>query len=222
MRTLRVFACLFFCFAGISSLSANDAKPLDYFLDDIPYADEVPSPEDFLGFQIGEWHLHHALLAQYMDLLADSSPRASIYEYGRSHEHRPLQHLVITSEANQQHLEEIRERHLQLTDPSVSGDLDIEEMPLVVFLGYGVHGNEPSAHNAAPLVAYQLIAGQDEYIDKVLDNMVIIIDPSLNPRRPGSFCQLGKPAPQPHPESGPQQPGVPGCLAWVADQPLLV
>ncbi len=181
MRKLLIFSCLFFCLAGMNALAAGNAKPLNYFLEDIPYADEVPSPEEFLGFQIGEWHLHHALLAQYMELLAESSPRASIYEYGRSHEHRPLQHLVITSEENQQRLEEIRERHLQLTDPSVSGDLDISEMPLVVLLGYGVHGNEPSAHNAAPLVAYHLVAGQDEFIEEVLDNMVIIIDPSLNP-----------------------------------------
>lgn len=181
MRNLFLFSCLFFCLAGMNALAAGNAKPLDYFLDDIPYADEVPSPEEFLGFQIGEWHLHHALLAQYMNLLAESSPRASIYEYGRSHEHRPLQHLVITSEENQQRLEEIRERHLQLTDPAVSGDLDISGMPLVVLLGYGVHGNEPSAHNAAPLVAYHLVAGQDDYIEEVLDNMVIIIDPSLNP-----------------------------------------
>ncbi len=179
--SLRVFACLLFCFAGINSLPASNGKPLDYFLDDIPYDDGVPSPKDFLGFQIGEWHLHHALLAHYMDLLAESSSRATIYEYGRSHEHRPLQHLVVTSKENQQRLKEIRERHLQLTDPEISGDIDITDMPLVVLLGYGVHGNEPSAHNAAPLVAYHLVAGQDDYIEEVLDNMVIIIDPSLNP-----------------------------------------
>jgi hypothetical protein len=54
-------------------------------------------------------------------------------------------------------------------------------MPAVIRLGYGVHGNEPSAHNAAPLVAYYLAAGQSEKVKEILDNLVIVIDPSLNP-----------------------------------------
>lgn len=181
MNGLRVitFFCLFA--VGFTTASGLEGKPLSYFLDDIPYDDNIPLPGDFLGYQIGEWHLHHALLAQYMELIAESTDRAIIYEYARSHEQRPLQHLVITSEDNHRNLESIRERHLKLTDPGVSADLDIEEMPLVVLLGYGVHGNEPSAHNAAPLVAYHLAAGQSAYIEEVLENMVIIIDPSLNP-----------------------------------------
>ncbi len=181
MIKLNVLALICFFLLGAGKSEGSEGRPLTYFLDDIPYDDRVPSPEDFLGFQIGEWHLHHALLARYMEVLAESSDRAVVYEYARSHEQRPLQHLVITSPENQRNLENIREKHLQLTDPEVSSDLDTENMPLVVFLGYGVHGNEPSAHNAAPLVAYHLVAGMDSYIEEVLDNMVIIIDPSLNP-----------------------------------------
>jgi hypothetical protein len=85
-----------------------------------------------------------------MHLIANLSDRAVIYEYARSYEHRPLVHLVITSEKNQQNLEEIRRNHLALTNPEISGSIDVTGMPAVIFLGYGVHGNEPSAHNAAP------------------------------------------------------------------------
>jgi len=70
---------------------------------------------------------------------------------------------------------------LALTDPEVSAGIDVSDMPSVVLLGYGVHGNEPSAHNAAPLIAYYLAAGKDEKVQEILDNIVIIIDPSLNP-----------------------------------------
>ncbi len=162
-----------------NNLSAQ--RPLTYFLDDITYDRRVPSPEDFLGFQIGEWHLHHALLVQYMEKLAETSDRVVLYEYARSHEFRPLVHVVITSEENQRNLETLRDNHLALTDPTRSAGMDVSNMPAVVRLGYGVHGNEPSSHNAAPLVAYYLAAGQSAKVQEILDNMIIVIDPSLNP-----------------------------------------
>lgn len=181
-KTNCVYLCVIFFLlisAGINSAQAN--RPITYFLEDIDYDDSVPSPEDFLGFQIGEWHLNHALLIQYMERLAEASDRVVIQEYARSFEFRPLVQLIITSEENHSKLESIRTRHLQLTDPKLSADIDITDMPLVVRLGYGVHGNEPSAHNAAPLVAYYLSAGMDEKVSEILDNMIIIIDPTMNP-----------------------------------------
>ena len=170
-----------FLLLGFSVVQLQANRPLTYFLEDIPYDDNVPSPEEFLGYQVGEWHIQHALMVQYLERLAETSDRAMIYEYGRSHEFRPLVHLVITSEENQRNLDEIQANHLALTDPEQSADLDVSNMPAVVRLGYGVHGNEQSAHNAAPLVAYYLAAGQSAKVQELLDNMVIVIDPSLNP-----------------------------------------
>ena len=161
---------------------------LNYYIPDIDYDERITTPEEFLDYQIGEWHINHALLAHYMHIIAEKSERAMIYEYARSYQHRPLLHLVITSEENQKNLEKIRQNHLALTDPGVSADIDISNMPAIIRLGYGVHGNEPSAHNAVPLVAYYLAAGQSEKVNEILDNLVIIIDPSLNPDGQDSFA----------------------------------
>ncbi len=165
----------------LSSLSSFSGKPLSYYLPEQAYNEKYPTPESFFGFQIGEWHLHHGPLLQYMELLAGLSDRAIIYEYARSHEQRPLVHMIITSPENHRNLEQIRQQHLLLADPAQSNGLDINNMPVVVRLGYGVHGNEPSAHNAAPLVAYYLLASNSPEVLQMLDNMIIIIDPSLNP-----------------------------------------
>ncbi len=173
----KYFTLLFFLFI----FKINAQVDLNYFLPETNYHADIPSPEEFLGYQIGEWHMSHTLLAQYMNLIAERSGRAIIYEYARSYQHRPFYHLVITSEKNHQNLEEIRKNHLALTDPSISADIDVGGMPAVVMMGYGVHGNEQSSHSAVPLVAYYLAAGQGEKIDEILDNLVIIIDPSLNP-----------------------------------------
>lgn len=154
---------------------------LNYFLPETNYRQDIPSPETFFGFQIGDWHLHHAPLLRYMEVLAEKSDRATLYEYARSYEFRPLVHMIITSPANHARLEEIRLNQQALADPDRSARLSLAQMPVVVRLGYGVHGNEPSAHNAAPLVAYYLTAATDAEVEALLEHMVIIIDPSMNP-----------------------------------------
>jgi len=166
-----------FLFAG----SVYGGKPLTYFLPDESYNKAIPTPEAFFGFETGEWHLQHAPLLHYFQRLDAVSDRAVMYEYGRSHQNRPLIHMVITSPENHARLDEIRKNHLLLADPTRSAGLDLSEMPVVVLLGYGVHGNEPSAHNASPLVAYYLLASESPEVLAMLKNMVIIIDPSLNP-----------------------------------------
>lgn len=155
---------------------------LDYYLPEgVSYNPAIPAPDEFAGHGIGEWHLTHDKLLSYILKLAEVSDRAVWEEYGRSHEKRALGNLIISSPENIRMLERLREQHLQLCDPSVSGSIDIEGMPVFIKLGYGVHGNESSAPNASVLTAYYLVAGEGRKIDELLNNSVILIDPSLNP-----------------------------------------
>jgi hypothetical protein len=93
-------------------------KELTYYLPDISYDDNIPTPDEVLGYQIGEWHLSHDQLLVYMRALADASPRVTIQEYAKSYEQRSLVYLTITSSRNQQQLEQIRKDHVALSDPS--------------------------------------------------------------------------------------------------------
>jgi len=155
---------------------------LEYFLPgDVTYNPNIPKPADILGFDIGSWHLRHDLMIRYLDALAQSSERVTISYYGRSHELRPLVLLTITSPENHTNIETIRERHVALTDPSVSGSLNTDDMPVVIWLGYSVHGNEHSGANAAVLSAYYYAAAQGPAIEQQLRESVILLDPSFNP-----------------------------------------
>ncbi|MDX2432355.1 MAG: hypothetical protein QNK35_15565, partial [Bacteroides sp.] len=140
----------------ILPLSGFSQLNLDYYLPDGSYFDEIPAPEEVLGHQVGEWHMSHDQLNWYLMELAEASDRVIYKEYARSYENRPLFHLIITSPENQERLEEIRKKHLMLSDPGLSSSVDISTMPVIVRLGYGVHGNESSASNASALVAYYL------------------------------------------------------------------
>lgn len=157
-------------------------KDLSYYLpQDITYNEAIPTPESFLGFQIGEWHLTHDQLVFYLKALAEASDRITIEEYARSYENKPLVLLTITSPKNHQNIDKIKAEHVKLSNPEESSDLDISKMPTVLYQGYTIHGNEPSGSNAASLYAYYLAAGQGEAFEQMLDNVVILLDPCYNP-----------------------------------------
>jgi hypothetical protein len=155
---------------------------LDYYLpEDVSYDPQIPTPKQFIGHEVGEWHLTHDKLYFYMLELARVSGRAVWEEYGKSHEGRPLGQLIISSTENIRNLEQLRLQHLALCDPQQSGKLDINSIPVFIKLGYGIHGNESSAQNSSAVVAYYLVAGEGNKMNELLKNAVILIDPSLNP-----------------------------------------
>ncbi len=144
---------------------------------------KVPTPEAHLGFEIGTRHLQHHQLVDYLRQLAKVSDRVKVEEYGRTHGERPLLLLTITSPANHQRLEDIRRERLAWANPTSPPDKNTkpEKLPVVINMGYSIHGNEPSGANAVPVVAYYLAAAQGEAIDELLANVIVLIDPCLNP-----------------------------------------
>jgi len=119
-------------------------------------------------------------LVQYMYAVAAASDRISIVSRGTTFEGRPLLLLTITSTQNHANLESIHKNHLKRTNEDVSPS-EIEKSPIVVYQGFSIHGNEPSGSNAALMVAYYLAAAQGPQIDALLNNTVILFDPSFNP-----------------------------------------
>lgn len=172
------FAALFFFAIFFTNLKAD---PCGILPDDVPYDPAITTPESFLGFCPGEWHIRHDLLVAYLRQLAKETDRISFKEYGQTYQLRPLVLLTVTTPENHQNIEAIQERHVQLANPEVSADLDISDMPVVNWLGYSIHGREPSGTNASAVVAYYLAAAQGDEIENNLENSIILIDPSQNP-----------------------------------------
>ena len=167
---------------SVSLICFSQTQPtLEYYMPaGVSFDSSIPSPGS-TGHEVGEWHITHDRLVGYMKLLDGLSGKALWEDYGKSWEGRPLGQLIITSEKNMARLEEIRLEHLKLSDPTVSRSVSTTGMPLIIKLGYGVHGNESSAQNASLLTAYYLVAGRGPQIDEILDKCVILIDPALNP-----------------------------------------
>ena len=153
----------------------------DYFLKQYePYRSDIPSPETFLGYGIGEYHTRHDRIVQYLETLAELSDRAEIETYGYTHEKRKLVMLRVSQPEHLANLESLRERHLKFTDPQAPYRAD-PDLPIFIQLGYNVHGNEPSSSEAALLTAYIMVASEDPRIARYREGSVIFIDPAINP-----------------------------------------
>ncbi len=144
------------------SLRLAHAQDLGYYLpDSINYDPAVPKPKEIIYHEVGAWHVTHDRLVNYMQVLAKAVPQRIMMEtMGFTYEGRPQVLLIISSSKNLRDLEKIRQQHVQLTDPSVSASLPTDQMPVVVYIGHSIHGNEASGANAALLSAYYLAAAQ--------------------------------------------------------------
>jgi hypothetical protein len=174
-----IYLAFLVCSSG--TFAQSKAIDLKYYLpQDVSYNQNIPTPKSIIGHEPGEWHVTHDKLVQYMYALATASERISIENRGATFEGRPLLLLKITSPQNHARLENIRESHMSLTEGN-SNSLNTADMPIVVYQGFSIHGNEPSGSNAALAVAYYLAAAQGAKIDDLLNNVVILFDPSYNP-----------------------------------------
>ena len=166
---------------SIIILSFNYSFSQDYFLENFsPYDESIQSPEEFLGYEIGDQHTRHDLILAYFKYLSSISEKADLITYGKSYEGRTLTLLSISSTENLKNLENIKKEHLKSTIPGSIKTIN-ENLPVIVNLGYGIHGNEPSSSEAALLTAYTLIASKNKKILQLVTNSVVFIDPTLNP-----------------------------------------
>lgn len=188
MRCLHALLTTFSVFASVIAGTAatpgrSGGQPLDYYLPaGVTYDPKVPTPEQFFGFQLGEWHLRSELLNAYLRAVAAAVPERVTFEVlTQTHEAKPVVLLTISSPDNLRNLETIRTDHLALFDPAKASSLSLATMPVVVNLGYSIHGNEPSGVNAVPAVVYHLAAARGPEIEALLASTIILIEPLRNP-----------------------------------------
>lgn len=156
------------------------AGNLEYFFgSNQKFNPAIPSPEAFLGYETGTHHTRYDQLVAYFKELDRVSENAELKVIGHTYGGRPLLVLVVSSENNLSNLEEIRTNHLKITDPAST--FDHASLPTINILGFGVHGNESSAAEAAILTAYWLVASTGQEVSNYLENGIFFIEPSRNP-----------------------------------------
>ena len=173
-------ACSLFIALGL-------AQPKFEFWPGTAYDPAVPTFEKVLSYSPGDRISSHANIMKYFESLSAAAPRRmQLTEYAKSWEGRKLVYAAIGSEANLRRLPEIKAAMKQLSDPRKTSAADakriMQNLPAILFLSYGVHGNEISSCDSAMLTAYHLLAAQnDKIVTEILASTIILIDPTQNP-----------------------------------------
>jgi hypothetical protein len=143
----------------------------------------IPTPDEFLGYTLGDRFTPHARILDYFHLLTTRSNLITMQQFGETYEHRPLMLAVVTSPKNRAALDSIRANVAALTDPNATSQTRANEIakstPAIAWLAFGVHGNESSSAEVSMEVAHTLLT--DPNSAPLLDNLVVLIDPLLNP-----------------------------------------
>jgi hypothetical protein len=163
--------------------SSNQIQP---FIESTDFNPAIPTPESITGHAVAEKAVRYHELVRYLQTLAESSRNVTLTAYGKTHEGRTLYYLTITSEANHKRLDQIKADNAKLADPrrldgSAQAERLIKTMPAIAWLDYSIHGDELSSTDAAIYVAYHLAAARDDANLKLLDQVVIHINPLVNP-----------------------------------------
>jgi len=162
-----------------------EAQERFQFDPDLTYDEDIQSPADFLGYELGEKFTFHYRVMDYFKYLDEVSDKINVKQYGETYEGRGLYYGVVSSRKNQNNIDEIKRENRRLSHPDslndTMADMLINNQPVVVWLSYNVHGNEASSSEAAMQTAYRLVAAQDSETQSMLNESVVIIDPMLNP-----------------------------------------
>ncbi|WP_395343656.1 M14 family metallopeptidase [Ningiella sp. W23] len=157
------------------------------------YAADITHPDEILGFEIGQRVASPALITKSIETWKTQSDRLKVVEYARSHEGRPLFAVFISSPENLAKLDDIQTDLNALADPRDTSDAQanalIDRLPAIAWMAYSIHGNETSGADAALAAIYHFVASNEQEVDAMLNDMVIVIDPLMNPDGRARFAK---------------------------------
>ncbi len=138
---------------------------------------QLKSPEEFLP-EYGIHVSYYQDVENYFAHLASHSKQIKPHQYGKTYEGRNLTGYFISSEENLNQLEEIRLAHLELVN---NKNASTTNKKTIVWLSFNVHGNEIGSIESALNIAYQLLNPDNTAHQSWLKDLVIYLDPCLNP-----------------------------------------
>jgi Zinc carboxypeptidase len=175
MRTLTLTLLLLFLVTGVSTAQTK-----------------IPTPAEVLAFTPGEdrklasWDQ----VVDYFQRLDGASDRVNFETFGTTTMGKPFVMATISAPANLARLEEFKKIQDQLADPRKLGPLAtrdrkaaelIRQGKTIVLITCGIHSTEVGSYLSSMLIAHRLASSSEPEIQKILDNTIILLVPSLNP-----------------------------------------
>lgn len=150
-------------------------------------AESLPSPEKVFGFPMGadkkliDWNQ----ISDYFFALDKGSDRIIVKELGKTTLGKPFLLAVISSAENIKNIDRYQAIQQQLANPYDLAEEKarslVEEGKVVVLVSLNIHSTEIASSQESVELAYEMATRTDPGINKILDNVIFLLIPSLNP-----------------------------------------
>jgi hypothetical protein len=173
---------------GFQALPRGDRDGHGYdlpFFEGTLYDPTITTPDQLLGQILGSRMARPDEIVRAFETWHRESDKLALRQHGQTYEGRPLIHAIVTSPENMARLSDVQKANARLNDPRELSDPEalklMKATPAVAWMGYSIHGDETSGADASLALAYHLIASKDEAVKRLLDDVIIVIDPQMNP-----------------------------------------
>ena len=148
----------------------------------------VPTPKSVLGHTPGDdyYLADYKDSVKYFHQLAKASDRIKMVSIGKTTQGRTYEYAIISSPENLARFDQYVEISKKLADSRQLTDAQARELArtskIIVHIDGGLHAGELADHQLPPLLAYKLLSEPDDpEVAAILDNVILILWPTLNP-----------------------------------------
>ena len=147
----------------------------------------APTPSEFLGFEVGADRklADYRQITSYFRALDAASPRVEVVTLGPTTKGEDMIMAIISSEANLKNQARLREISRKIADPRGLSEADasalLQEGKLILLVTCNIHSTEIGASQMAMEWAHALATAEDTETVRRLDQVVLLLVPSLNP-----------------------------------------
>jgi len=151
-------------------------------------AQTLPTPEQFFGHKVGadKKMIRWDKIVDYMRLVGRASNRVVLQDLGKTTNGNPFVLLIISSPANLRNIESLKKINRRIFDPRLVSTEDearslVRDGKLFVLVSCSMHASEVGATQMSPEAVYRLATDDSPVTRKILDNVVFLLIPCLNP-----------------------------------------
>jgi len=165
----------------------TDTRFLNPLIDHIPDHPAIPSPREVLGYVAGapKKMTYYADIIRYLEILAEKSDKVMVLPIGKTNYGRMMHIAVISSSDTLQSIDTCKQYAAALSDPRKTSEVEantiIKKTKPIYYISCNLHSEETGSAEMSMELAYRLAASEKEYIQNILDNVIIVLLPCLEP-----------------------------------------